>query len=85
MKSCGELIDDYRSNEEDARKMYASWISGFLSGTNSVCKKQMHPDWRGSEAFIRRFCNQNPLSSLSVGVYTLRIEAGGPASAEDCK
>jgi hypothetical protein len=85
LKNCGQLIEDYRADEAHARILYAMWISGFLAGTNSVCKKQVKVGWSGPEAYLRQYCHENPLSNVGAGAHKLRAEAGGPNSADDCR
>jgi hypothetical protein len=85
LKSCGELLQDYRQNPARARDLYATWLVGFISGTNSVCIKQMRPDQYGSEAFVRNWCERHPLSSVAIAAHMLRVELGGPAVEADCK
>lgn len=84
-KSCGQMIQDYRENADIYRDLYATWLVGFMSGSNSVCSKQARSDYYGSEAYLRKYCDQNPLSHVATGAHKLRKELGGPATPEDCK
>ncbi len=68
--SCGEFASRYKESPDSAEILYYSWAQGYLSATNLVAIGQGR-EFRNlrsisserQRAYIRSYCNKNPLAN----------------------
>jgi hypothetical protein len=80
--SCGKYLDarSAKSGESQLRQgLFGSWAQGYLSGMNAyrALKKQRMltlPDYQSIDAYLDKYCRDNPLNMVSIGALMLFIE-----------
>lgn len=68
--SCGQYLKPPGLKKEMSDLIMATWIQGFLSGTNAQrlfdtdTKMKLQPDAESIIAFVDNFCRENPLKTV---------------------
>lgn len=83
--SCGKMLNNHRNDSIATEQIYGAWVVGFVSGSNSVCSKQVPIDYYAATAFLMKFCSENPLKTVVQASHQLREEMGGPSQTKDCR
>lgn len=71
--SCGKYILNI-STISDAATAYDWWFSGFLTGSNMSKNRATFTDNAANNAWIKKYCEENPLSSLMEAAIKLDME-----------
>jgi hypothetical protein len=71
--SCGRYIDDI-STDQRAKNNYHWWLGGFVTGTNLVKSRSTLTDDKAYEAWIEKYCRDNPLDSFHKAAIELNKE-----------
>lgn len=78
--SCGAYLDALDSDDQRKADAAAGWVAGFLSAYNAYGPDggdiTSETDMLGIAAFMRRYCADHPLKSLSDGAQELAIGLG---------
>ena len=88
-ESCGKWVSDHQSNRtrESTSRVSAygqdAWIAGYLTGVNQTIQQlipnapdfiNIGADFAGYEAWITRWCKENPLRTINAAASALRNE-----------
>jgi|MTBAKMStandDraft_1061839.scaffolds.fasta_scaffold15906_1 hypothetical protein len=68
--SCGKYIQDIETSSE-TEAFYSWWLAGFVTGTNLSKKRIIFTDNFAHEAWINKYCRENPLESFAQAVIEL--------------
>jgi hypothetical protein len=58
--SCGKYLNEITTNRQ-AENAYRWWVAGFVTGTNLVKGRAVSTDSRAHEAWLKQYCEKNPL------------------------
>jgi hypothetical protein len=61
--SCGKYIQDITTNPE-AANVYNWWVAGFVTGTNLAKERATSTDNAAHEAWLKKYCQENPLDTF---------------------
>ena len=67
-ESCGVFLKDLRRSEMNDNLLHymnLSWVNGFLSAHGWNGNDMKDVDSHGREAFITKYCKENPLDNIS--------------------
>lgn len=68
--SCGKFITPAKGTKEISDALMATWLQGYLSGTNTQRFIDSHtpmkpqPDGESIVAFVEKYCRDNPLKTV---------------------
>jgi hypothetical protein len=71
--SCGKYLKDVSSDPYTAAA-YGWWIAGFISGTNLEKGRAISTDNPAHEAWLKQYCEKNPLDPFFTGAIELNKE-----------
>ena len=71
--TCGKYMTDIDSSS-DLKKIYSWWVAGFVTGTNLEKDRILKTDNTAHEAWLKQYCEKNPLDEFMVAVIKLNDE-----------
>ena len=82
--SCGTWLQAKQKNAS-TYNAYRQWVAGYVVGVNyhQPPTRQAKPDWDATGAYIDRYCDKNPFSSLVAAAAALVQESGGPKAGHE--
>jgi hypothetical protein len=79
LTSCGSFVATPPLSDTSIRTSYMLWVQGYVSGASTVLSSReaielADTDTPGIEAWIMKYCTDNPLDSLQVASTSLVLE-----------
>ena len=71
--SCGKYTNEIAINPE-TKNVYSWWVAGFVTGTNLEKGRTLPTDTDAHEAWLKQYCEDNPLDSFMKATIELNKE-----------
>lgn len=71
--SCGKYLEDISRNPQVANA-YSWWVAGFISGANLEKGRVVSTDNPSHEAWLKQYCEKNPLDNFIKAAIELNNE-----------